>query len=63
MNASARSHVLTDANPVAKHGAKGCIDPASEDVYFDDRSHQRNSGQADVPGEAGFEIFADGDGI
>jgi hypothetical protein len=63
MNASACSLILTEANPVAMHGAKANIDAVSEEVCFNDQSRQRNSGEAGVPDEDGFETFIYGAGI
>jgi hypothetical protein len=63
MNASACSPILTQANPVAMHGAKAGIDAVSEEACFNDRPRQRNAGAADVPDEDGFETFVGGDGI
>jgi hypothetical protein len=63
MDASACSHTLTEANPVARHGAKACSDAASEDLDFNDRPRQRNAGEADVPDEDRFTTFVGGDGI
>jgi hypothetical protein len=63
MNASACSPILSRANPVATHAAKANIDAVSEEVGFNDRSRQRNAGEADVLDEDGFETFVGGDGI
>jgi hypothetical protein len=62
MNASTSLRFLTVANPVAMHSAKENI-AVSEEVCFNDRSRQRNNGEADVPDEDGLETFISGAGI
>jgi len=63
MNASARSEVLRETDPVKEHRASPSVDAAPQKGAVSEQSRPWSAPARDVEPHCAFQTFVDGDGI